>query len=404
MVYLSTGPIVCSDAPCPAPGSAAVTIFPLTGCQEVVINSPGFPDGYVGTPSSSDACATTETITLTTSFPVAAFNSPRFPATYDLPSECYYTITSPADTVILLEFIGNLDVNPFEDFVYIYDNVVPANPKLLRIVSDVVFRNFREIYTETNSVQVAFKTTSTNQANGFFVRVSYEALPPDFTCVVKNPYISPHFAYPVQLHGSPGRPSISPYEMSFDVYRYKGVYNIYDSLPTNSKLTVEPHTFALSLPSTCDTKEGSSRLGVFVCSVKGHEFIESIDIPAIVNPKSEFVNPVGRFTKTVSVGDAQITFTVDNLPSVQHALRWKFNGLVQQKWNGQSTITITNIKTADGGIYECFIREGYNKDFDVVRYRLIVRACPPLKYGLECLFDCSCGTGIQCNAATGACP
>lgn len=92
----------------------------------------------------------------------------------------------------------------------------------------------------------------------------------------------------------------------------------------------------------------------------------------------DLFSPVGRFTKTVSVNDAQVTLSVDPVPSKLSALRWRFNGRVVKKWNGQSSITITNVRREDGGFYECFIGFGEQAKYDVVTYRLIVRGEIPV--------------------------
>ncbi|KAJ8050726.1 hypothetical protein HOLleu_04036 [Holothuria leucospilota] len=200
------------------------------------------------------------------------------------------------------------------------------------------------------------------------------ATPQDYSCIVKNHYVKPGFAYPVQLYAIAGTNTIG--SDSFRFYEYK-----LDSSYTHNTLTEAitesvPFGSILSLPSTCDSKSETSRFKIFICTFLGNDYNELIEIPAMVNPKSDLLSPVGRFTRTVSINDAKVTLSVQHIASKQYALRWRRNGKVQQKWNGLSSITVTNIKREDSGIYECFIRGG--SEYDVVTYRLIVRGkkCP----------------------------
>ncbi|KAJ8050727.1 Deleted in malignant brain tumors 1 protein [Holothuria leucospilota] len=261
------GPIVCSGAPCPVFGTFSHVVDPTgppSSCQEVIIESPGYPNGYLDTscgwefnmigdiftsivitfidfdggandnlliqgarrsnptfvifngdatavpstghirryvttmnvqfmPSatrfdkrgfririmfsvraSTDACSAIQTLALSAIHPSAALNSPGYPNRYPTNSECYYAVTSPAGTHINIEFIGRFNVEEFEDFTFIYDSFVPAQPQLLRIVSDTNLMAFSLIKTKTNSVQIAFKDNLSTTERGFFLRVSFE--------------------------------------------------------------------------------------------------------------------------------------------------------------------------------------------------------------------------------------
>ncbi|KAJ8050724.1 Tyrosine-protein kinase receptor Tie-1 [Holothuria leucospilota] len=237
--------------------------------------------------------------------------------------------------------------------------------------------------------------------DGFQGQVCEQTTPQDYTCLVKNAYVKPYFAYPVQLYAIAGTNTISSDSFNFHVYNFKSSYT-YESLPPNAVTDIVSFGSVLSLPSTCDSKSGSSRTKALACYFEEDDFNEAIKIPAIVNPKSDLLSPVGRFTQTVSLNDAEVTLSVQHIATKQYALRWRFNGLVQQKWNGQSSITITNIEIKDSGIYECFIRGG--SDYYVVTYRLIVRGCPDNMYGPDCAQTCpTCQNGGTCSDVYGSC-
>ncbi|KAJ8050725.1 Cubilin [Holothuria leucospilota] len=123
---------------------------------------------------SATACGGTQTLEMSQLLPSAALNSPRYPSRYQDGSECYYTIISPSDTRINLEFMGTLDIEDFEDFVYIYDSSSQTEPNLLRIVSQGMLPQWTQIQTHTNRVQIAFQDNLSNREQGFFIRASFE--------------------------------------------------------------------------------------------------------------------------------------------------------------------------------------------------------------------------------------
>ncbi|XP_033109570.1 tyrosine-protein kinase receptor Tie-1-like [Anneissia japonica] len=85
-------------------------------------------------------------------------------------------------------------------------------------------------------------------------------------------------------------------------------------------------------------------------------------------------------------------------------LRWRHNyGDVVQMWNGNSSVTIENIRAKDDGVYECY-RSGSPSDNRGVM-RLIVRDCPLPKWSPpECEIDCPvCYNGGVCDDKTGIC-
>lgn len=120
------------------------------------------------------ACSSSRTIKLVSGFPTAALNSPDYPFRYPANSLCFYTVTSPADTRIVAEFIGLLSMVHYEDFIYIYDTSDASNPSLLRIVSNSFYRDFSSVETDSNNVQFVFEDRPGTERAGFFVRVRYE--------------------------------------------------------------------------------------------------------------------------------------------------------------------------------------------------------------------------------------
>ncbi|KAJ8050701.1 Tyrosine-protein kinase receptor Tie-1 [Holothuria leucospilota] len=229
-----------------------------------------------------------------------------------------------------------------------------------------------------------------------------QTTPPDYTCLVKHPYVTPYFAYPIMLYAIAGTNTFTSDDFTFDLY---GPASFDGELPSNANITQEDYGNVLTLPSDCDQKETSTRFGAFSCTFEGDDFIDPVVVPAIVNPTSVFLTPVGRPTKTVSVGDASVTLSVEHLPSKENGLRWRFNGFVQQKWNGMSSITIENVDIEDCGIYESFIRGEDGVDYDKVTYRLIVRRCPDGAYGPpDCVGSCPvCQNGGTCSDVYGTC-
>lgn len=112
------------------------------------------------------------------------------------------------------------------------------------------------------------------------------ALPPDYACVVKNHYVTPNFAYPVQLFAIAGINSFNPGAFSFEKCDTDKSLSFTPQLPSNAEVQPQSYGSTLSLPSTCDPKDQSTRFGVFSCDFAGDEFVEQVKIPAIVNPIS----------------------------------------------------------------------------------------------------------------------
>ena len=77
-----------------------------------------------------------------------------------------------------------------------------------------------------------------------------------------------------------------------------------------------------------------------------------------------------RSTITTSIGDEmslEVTTTLDN-----ENLRWRHNEARMSAWDGMKSVTITNVRKADEGIYEC-CEDGHREDGVHAIMRLIVR-------------------------------
>ncbi|XP_033123006.1 uncharacterized protein LOC117121804, partial [Anneissia japonica] len=107
-------------------------------------------------------------------------------------------------------------------------------------------------------------------------------------------------------------------------------------------------------------------------------------------------------TMTVGIGESATISLSEN--GGFNDLHWRHNyGDVIQMWNGNSSVTIENIRAKDDGVYECY-RSGSPSDNRGVM-RLIVRDCPLPKWSPpECEIDCPvCYNGGVCDDKTGLC-
>lgn len=114
------------------------------------------------------------TLTLDGGLPTAAINSPNFPGRYPDNRLCYYKVTSPAASRIILEFLERLALIDLEDFIYIYDISNPSEVSLLRIISAGPFSEYSFIETESNMIQIVFESRPGSGSRGFFIRASYQ--------------------------------------------------------------------------------------------------------------------------------------------------------------------------------------------------------------------------------------
>ncbi len=89
------------------------------------------------------------------------------------------------------------------------------------------------------------------------------------------------------------------------------------------------------------------------------------------SPPDSATVKASRDTKTTNIGDS-VTLSVSASVS-DTSLRWRHNGGdIIEDWNGLRTISITNVRKADEGIYEC--HEDGQRDLGLhAVMRLIVR-------------------------------
>ena len=78
-----------------------------------------------------------------------------------------------------------------------------------------------------------------------------------------------------------------------------------------------------------------------------------------------------RPTITTSIGD-EVSLDVTTTLSNENILRWRHNEAPKSAWDGMKKVTITNVRKADEGIYECY-EDGHREDGLHAIMRLIVR-------------------------------
>lgn len=158
----------------------------------------------------------------------------------------------------------------------------------------------------------------------FFFLPNYSAIPPDYTCVVKNQYVPPHYAYPVEVHAIAGTNTFSPNAFTFDLYRLKNS-NFLQSLPRDAFDTVKDYGRVLSLPAVCD-KKSSSRFGVVSCLFAGDDFIDPLEIPTIVNPVSG-INTPNHVYHGLELGSSYVYLVTHPPPGFQYTTIGTCRGL-----------------------------------------------------------------------------
>ncbi|XP_072050190.1 uncharacterized protein [Amphiura filiformis] len=146
--------------------------------------------------------------------------------------------------------------------------------------------------------------------------------------------------------------------------------------------------------------EGNERIGAFYVKAVAQDGGDTVKITTIKRLKQATIKS-STDTKTVSIGDSVDLEVSTNIPFGD--LRWRHNEQPIIAWNSKKTVTITHVRKADAGIYECH-QDGKREDGLHAIMRLIVRACPKGKYGSDCLSDCdTCYNGGICEESTGVC-
>ncbi|XP_071946804.1 uncharacterized protein [Antedon mediterranea] len=105
-------------------------------------------------------------------------------------------------------------------------------------------------------------------------------------------------------------------------------------------------------------------------------------------------------TQTVGVGES-VTISLDR-GRYLYSLQWRHNyGDPVTRWYSETSITLSNIRAKDGGVYECYKYETGRHGI----MRLIVRGCPSPKWNPpDCEEDCPvCYNGGVCDDKTGVC-
>ncbi|XP_071482650.1 uncharacterized protein, partial [Diadema antillarum] len=107
---------------------------------------------------------------------------------------------------------------------------------------------------------------------------------------------------------------------------------------------------------------------------------------------------------TIGVGET-MTLTVQMRSGLnQGNLVWRRNGDdVITAWRGLTSVTLSDVRKSDEGIYECYI-DGNRETGEHAIVKLFVRDCPSKKYGMDCSNDCrDCNAGGICHYVTGEC-
>ncbi|XP_071959475.1 uncharacterized protein [Antedon mediterranea] len=147
-------------------------------------------------------------------------------------------------------------------------------------------------------------------------------------------------------------------------------------------------------------QELPDRVGVFYLGAQKDGFRTAV-INMPMQSQNANVRPT-RSVMTASVGDATLTISVETDES---SLRWRKDGGTEiTDWNDIATVTITNVRLADAGLYECYVTgsrsEGLHA-FIVIH----VRDCPASKWSPPfCQSSCPvCYNGGICDVYLGSC-
>ena len=117
------------------------------------------------------------------------------------------------------------------------------------------------------------------------------------------------------------------------------------------------------------SQEGKERTGAFYIEAeKANGETEKITIIKTASQAAiKFVNP----SKASSIGDDISIEVTTSLADV--VLRWNHNDEYISAWDGMKSVTITNVRKADEGIYECY-EDGRREDGVHAIMNLIVRS------------------------------
>ncbi|XP_033105336.1 uncharacterized protein LOC117107714 isoform X2 [Anneissia japonica] len=145
---------------------------------------------------------------------------------------------------------------------------------------------------------------------------------------------------------------------------------------------------------------GSHRVGAFFCK-SVHLYDDPSYIPSIILAREAYIKPEKR-TQTVSFGET-VTLNMTLVDGNVTDLRWRRNENIIKSWSGMVNVTIEEVKKADAGIYECYLKNRRNEGKHAIM-RLIVRGCSAARWGPDCQNVCpACYNGGVCDDVTGLC-
>eukprot|EP00057_Strongylocentrotus_purpuratus_P008299 XP_011662773.1 PREDICTED: tyrosine-protein kinase receptor Tie-2-like [Strongylocentrotus purpuratus] len=174
------------------------------------------------------------------------------------------------------------------------------------------------------------------------------------------------------------------------------------SLPEGRRLG--GHGMAVDL-----TTSGTGGFGTFYCqgSQPGKDTTTVVGVFLTSNPK--IIPTDGRFTKTVSLGDVDVTLAMtlrSPADALTNQVQWRRNGQeVIEDMSGLASVTFRRpITETVAGVYECFYANERNQARHGI-VRLIVRGCPTGRWNPpRCTGVCdACYNGGMCDHVTGWC-
>ncbi|XP_030853903.1 tyrosine-protein kinase receptor Tie-2-like [Strongylocentrotus purpuratus] len=172
------------------------------------------------------------------------------------------------------------------------------------------------------------------------------------------------------------------------------------SLPEGRRLG--GHGMAVDL-----TTSGTGGFGTFYCqgSQPGKDTTTVVGVFLTSNPK--IIPTDGRFTKTVSLGDVDVTLAMtlrSPADALTNQVQWRRNGQeVIEDMSGLASVTFRRpITETVAGVYECFYANERNQARHGI-VRLIVRGCPTGRWNPpRCTGVCdACYNGGMCDHVTG---
>ncbi|XP_041476151.1 tyrosine-protein kinase receptor Tie-1-like [Lytechinus variegatus] len=164
------------------------------------------------------------------------------------------------------------------------------------------------------------------------------------------------------------------------------------------------HGMAVNLNSS-----GTGGFGTYYCqgSQPGKDLTTVIGVFLTSNPK--IIPTDGRFTKTVSIGDVDVTIAMTLRSSADvstNQIQWRKNGQeALEHMSGLASVTFRRpITDAVAGVYECYYANERNQARHGIM-RLIVRDCPAGRWNPpRCTGICdACYNGGLCDHVTGRC-